>query len=432
MSLNSRRLLRNSIAFALILLTSVAYCLPPAEENPEGKTFPFNALDHVYQFDAEVKNEWPEADVILMASGEQLELQARIETHGELDEDWVESSRRIRWEASAGEVTFQTRGGEVLEGQGWFLPPERSQLVTLTAWCELGFRRLTPEGDFERQTMRREQTFKILSPEVVMTLDKGHLKGYELGEYLDPLDHGARARYDITTKWPLLHPERYQLPRDFYRVEADWKDYRISEHLRLGDWVTDYPWYSLGMPQYVALDLNLVRKLEDLVALMESDGYSFSRIVPIYGFRSPAFNLGTALDRPDYNLKMPFSMHQYGRAIDMIFDEDGDLMMDDLNEDGVIDIHDAAVVMHYVNQLDREYRQAGRFEMVGGAGIYTDHDFYERPVQSPYIHVDTRGFLDTNGQLVRWVSGHEAHDEGKWPDGTTVRFGSIDKRGYDR
>ena len=117
-------------------------------------------------------------------------------------------------------------------------------------------------------------------------------------------------------------------------------------------------------------------------------------------------------------------MHQYGRAVDFIIDATGNGVMDDLNQDGVSDIYDAAVIMHYVNILDRDYRQSGFLEMVGGAGIYSGHDFVERLEyypQTPYIHVDTRGFLRPDGTLIRW----DGDGTGQWPNGETIRWGDI-------
>jgi hypothetical protein len=194
----------------------------------------------------------------------------------------------------------------------------------------------------------------------------------------------------------------------------------ISPNIDMGLWTIDFPWKTLGMPQYIALDYHLVRKLEDLMALMREDGYVITRWVPIYGFRPPAFNLGKIQSESESTLKVPFSQHQYGRAIDLIIDEDGDGWLDDLNFDGVIDIHDAEVIMHYVNILDRRYRTEGRMEMVGGAGLYTHNDFLERAEmigQTPYVHIDTRGFLEDGGWLVRWPATYD--------DGTPIPWGSL-------
>jgi hypothetical protein len=195
--------------------------------------------------------------------------------------------------------------------------------------------------------------------------------------------------------------------------------------------VMDFPWMSFGLPQYVALDINLIQKLEDLITIMREDGHKVTRFVPIYGFRPPWFNLGTIESNPDTNLKVPFSMHQYGRAVDFIIDEDGDGVIDDLNGDGKHDIHDAAVIMYYVNLLDRKYREEKRMHLVGGAGLYPEHDFNERPAKTPYIHVDTRGFVREDNSLYRWPTNWPVQNaKGKWVAGPNpIRFRHIDKFG---
>jgi hypothetical protein len=169
------------------------------------------------------------------------------------------------------------------------------------------------------------------------------------------------------------------------------------------------------MPQYIALDYNLIRKLEDLIDLMNADGFAIERFTIVYPFRSPYYNLTSIEEDGQETLKAPFSMHQYGKALDIVLDQDGDLVIDDLNQDGQIDIHDPEVIMHYVNLLDRKYREE-KDPRLGGAGLYTHTDFHERK-QTPYIHFDVRGFTSPNGNLVRWPS--------HWPDGTPIRWGQI-------
>ena len=62
---------------------------------------------------------------------------------------------------------------------------------------------------------------------------------------------------------------------------------------------------------------------------MQQDGkFKVTGLTPIYGFRSPRFNRQTIEGTPDKNLKVWWSMHQYGRAMDFIIDEDNDLVMD--------------------------------------------------------------------------------------------------------
>ena len=42
-------------------------------------------------------------------------------------------------------------------------------------------------------------------------------------------------------------------------------------------------------------------------------------------------------------------------------------------------------------------------DLLGGAGVYHRHDIPDREIQTPYIHIDTRGFADAAGKPVRWV-----------------------------
>ncbi|MGC9327560.1 MAG: hypothetical protein ACP5I1_07990, partial [Candidatus Hinthialibacter sp.] len=93
----------------------------------------------------------------------------------------------------------------------------------------------------------------------------------------------------------------------------------------------------------------------------------------------------------------------YGLAVDILIDEDDDLVMDDLDGDGKTTEEDAKILLRHVNHLDRMLLEQGS-ELVGGAGWYPHHDFWERGeyAQSPYVHMDARGY--SNGQrLVRWV-----------------------------
>lgn len=321
------------------------------------------------------------------------------------------------WSASSGEIW---PADEVTSpGQAIFMPPPTSEHVVLTAKAAIRLER-PAGGGVETHTVNVARSIHLLTPVTGALLSGGIIDGYNIGEYLDPNDPEVRRRYGITSSVYEMYPDRFAVPEWFYRVTPEIKDMHIAEHQTLGLHVIDFPWKSLGMPQYIALDVNLVRKIEDLRALMVADGFQISEFKAIYGFRPPSFNLGKIDEEADTTLKVPFSQHQYGRALDLIIDEDGDLKLDDLNKDGKIDIYDAAVIMHYVNILDRQYRAEGRMEIVGGAGLYTHNDFLERSAavgQTPYIHVDTRGYLGQGGTLVRWPSA--------WPDGTTIRWGQI-------
>lgn len=251
-----------------------------------------------------------------------------------------------------------------------------------------------------------------------------------LGRYLNPADPkdlalAKKMRGGVDVNYPAKNPPLYQPPALLYRCTPQTRSVRICESLTLGEMAVDFPWFSLGLPQYVAFSRNIARKTDDLVRRLREHGHAQKGIKLIYGFRPPIFNLGRIeADGPGKTLKEPFSPHQYGWAVDLIVDDDDDLQLDDLNGDGTVDIFDAAVILYHVNAIDKDYRAAGD-SAVGGAGIYYHHDFWERPVQSPYCHIDTRGYLRADKTLLRWASPRST-----WPDGTVIRFSRIDQRGY--
>ncbi len=228
-------------------------------------------------------------------------------------------------------------------------------------------------------------------------LRDGFINGYEIGHY-PSLDD---PRYAVNAVTARQHPEAYRLPDSFYPVTRKNRDLRISEHYTLGDFAHDFPWGSLGLPQYIALDLGLVEKLEALHQRAAQKGLSRKKFQFIYGFRPPAYNLKVSQEEGVENLKAPFSMHQYGKAVDIVIDDDEDRIFDDLNQSGVSDLDDIRLLLACVDELDRDYLKDGD-PRLGGAGIYSHHDFQARR-QSPYLHIDTRGYAGSTGALIRWT-----------------------------
>jgi hypothetical protein len=191
-----------------------------------------------------------------------------------------------------------------------------------------------------------------------------------------------------------VHRSAYQPPRWFYPVTVRTRQFSLSPHFRLGDF--DHDDYYVGTtpyPHLIAVEPSLVHKLEHLQELIEARFSSDQRIEIICGFRSPRYNLAR-LGHPD-NLKTLFSRHQYGDAVDMIIDgcpEDG--ILDDLNGDGTVSVHDACLLFKLVSAWEHE---TGNY---GGSGFYKFHDVEGR-IQSPYVHTDTRGWV------ARWSVGWE-------------------------
>ncbi|MEO6324392.1 MAG: hypothetical protein ABIT01_01100, partial [Thermoanaerobaculia bacterium] len=71
----------------------------------------------------------------------------------------------------------------------------------------------------------------------------------------------------------------------------------------------------------------------------------------------------------------------YGDAADVYPDDDGDDRLDDLNQDGKIDLGDARILVKAAEAVEKKYPS-----LVGGIGLYS-----ATSVHGPFIHIDTRG-----------------------------------------
>jgi uncharacterized protein YcbK (DUF882 family) len=83
------------------------------------------------------------------------------------------------------------------------------------------------------------------------------------------------------------------------------------------------------------------------------------------GFRTPAHNAGVALAAQD-------SRHQFGDAVDLAIDANGD---------GRVTPADEVLVERAVDQVEADFP-----DLVGGLGLYTSELY-----QTPYVHIDVRG-----------------------------------------
>jgi hypothetical protein len=195
---------------------------------------------------------------------------------------------------------------------------------------------------------------------------------YYLGSW--PAEHGARA--------PSRAPaDRYAAPTGFIEVTAENKNTPVSEHFRLGDFLThDQPdvW-----PKYLVLQLRNVDKLELVLADLAQRGIPTQGVVVMSGFRTPQYNEGGG----NTGGRAGNSRHMYGDAADIYIDNDHSGAMDDLNHDGRVDIGDARVILESVDRVERDHP-----EFVGGAGVYVACCGH-----GPFIHIDSRGYR------ARWI-----------------------------
>lgn len=243
-------------------------------------------------------------------------------------------------------------------------------------------------------------------PYYVPEIKNGFVNDFSIGEYPDPLDPDDLARTGdaIVAQRVKDNAHIYQPPELFYEVTHETYFIKVFKNYVLGDFDLDPRFLSLKYPRYIAIHPYILRKIDLLEQQLAADGRPVEKLKIFYGFRSPGYNLGQRGIDGELTLKSPFSMHMYGMAIDFIIDQDDNLVLDDLDGDGAITEADADVIMESVNALDRRLRDAGS-ELVGGAGPYPHHDYYERGevVQTPYVHIDTRGHLREDGTLIRWT-----------------------------
>jgi Peptidase M15 len=207
-------------------------------------------------------------------------------------------------------------------------------------------------------------------------LRAGYLNGYRMGNYPEVALHDS----------PL-----YERPRGFIEVTQAHENVFVSPHFQLRQFLckqeSDYP-------KYLALDSRLLLVLETLLHKVNTKGYGVSTFEIMSGYRTPHYNRAIGNTTT-------YSRHVWGDAADIFIDEnprDGE--MDDLNRDGVIDVRDAAVLYHIVNELYQPHLPRVQRRLTGGV-------MYQPPVQrlltggvapyratqshGPFVHVDVRG-----------------------------------------
>ncbi len=245
------------------------------------------------------------------------------------------------------------------------------------------------------------EKYRCLVPIKVGMAPRTIVNNYVVGDYPNP-NNPADLQGVSNPSYILDHIETYMPPQLFYEVTKETFFLRIFKEYTLGDFDLDPRFIEVTYPRYVAIHPTILHKIDRLEKLIRAEGKPLTKFNLIYGFRSPEYNLGSLTKDGDKTLKSPYSTHMYGRAVDIIIDENHDLVIDDLNEDGIINIDDAKKLLEYVDRLDEQFIEEGS-NLFGGAMIYPHHDFYERGeyVQTPYVHTDTRGYTRANGTLIR-------------------------------
>lgn len=177
--------------------------------------------------------------------------------------------------------------------------------------------------------------------------------------------------------WPAerwMMAENYLNPDGFVEVHQRDVGTKLSEHFRLGDFLTRDQ--QATWPKFVVLEERLIDKLELVLGELRARGIDNTRVVVLSGFRAPYYN-DLRIDEGAARA----SRHQFGDAADLIIDADGDGRMDDLNRDGRRDMRDLNPIGAAVARVEQEHP-----ELVGGLGTYA-----AMGPSGPFAHIDVRG-----------------------------------------
>ena len=240
-----------------------------------------------------------------------------------------------------------------------------------------------------------EEGESVVSEEFRAPTDPGMYKlAVEIGKATQPIDDlrvitlvpfaqkkGERIGLYYLGRWPYEgggapRSEAYANPSGFVEVTRENRNTPVSEHFKLGDFLTKDQFDV--WPKYMLLDPRLLDKLELTVAELQRSGVPVRHVHVMSGFRTPRYNVRGGNTGGRANL----SRHMYGDAADVFVDNDRDGNMDDLNRDGRVDTRDSEVVAAAVQRVEARYPA-----LVGGVGIYKACCGH-----GPFTHVDVRGY----------------------------------------
>lgn len=161
-------------------------------------------------------------------------------------------------------------------------------------------------------------------------------------------------------------------PEYFVEVGRSGMGARLTTHLTIGDFLCHV---EGSYPQYMALDLRLADKMEELLAAVQEVYPQASGIHSISGFRTPAYNAAIGNDTSE-------SLHLYGKAADIWIESwPANGLMDDIDRNKRVDVYDGEYLVEMVRTLEAQGRV-----VTGGASAYR-----WIPTHGPFVHIDIRG-----------------------------------------
>jgi len=201
----------------------------------------------------------------------------------------------------------------------------------------------------------------------------GVLGNTVIGIYPDELSENAPAPVQ-------RNKDAYLPPTDFYEITPETEDKFISKYARLGEFAPET--VETDSNRMAAIDFELLKVWDAFHDDMKELGYDINGPRILRGYVSPQDRM--RMQRLGIELA-EFTRFQYGDAIAVIYDQNKDYRMDDLNEDGKIDVEDARALSEIIRDTMSENN------LYGGVGVSSS---FEGPnhIGTPYVHVDLRGW----------------------------------------
>jgi len=190
---------------------------------------------------------------------------------------------------------------------------------------------------------------------------RGRQQGYRVGSW----PAAGRAMTDA----------RYSAPAGYIPVTLENAATQVSKRFQLRDFLTHDQ--QAVWPKVLVLRSVLVDKLELIGDELERRGLP-GRLHVMSGFRTPQYNAQGVGPKGG---RASESRHMYGDAADVFVDADGDGVMDDLDGDGRITVHDAQLLFAAAEGVE-----ASHPDLVGGLSAYP-----ATSAHGPFVHVDVRG-----------------------------------------
>lgn len=212
------------------------------------------------------------------------------------------------------------------------------------------------------QATRQLQDLSLITLVPFSSKHGGRIGNYQLGSW--PFEQGGTPK-----------SASYSNPSGFIEVTAENRNLEVSDHFKLGDFLTKNQ--PNVWPKYLLLQPRLLDKLELIIAEMKEAGVRVDHVHVMSGFRTPSYNATGGNTAGRANL----SRHMYGDASDIYVDNNQDGYPDDLNGDGRVDVRDAEFLAAFAERVERKYPS-----LVGGVGVYTACCGH-----GPFTHVDVRG-----------------------------------------